>query len=366
MLFPYKYVPHQMEKMQEFIDFIFYEVWCKARNTEYGLHLYEPKPGLHSIMGEFFKLDLAEKLKEGAAKFFYEGVNEIYNEFKTLNNDEIQDYKQKFDANNRIEEACRGEVGIMPATYASLNPVKETLNKKIEEFFKKLYSSGFFGLEIVKEHTESTLGEYYKSFVRENDDGACPFCGLMPIDGEFDPTREAFDHYLPKGKYPFNSVNLKNLAPSCNKCNSGNKRDTDPLHDKKNKRRKAFYPFSGVQPDISITVSIKDKSWSSLTPEKLSVDIQSNRFPCETETWKTLFQIEQRYAAKCCNKNGGLYWANRVLDEHQNYKLSRLEMLDAEVRIATTSPWLEANFLKKAFLEGCQRVGLFNETVEGA
>ena len=31
MLFSYIYVPHKMEKMQAFIDFIFYEVWCKAR-----------------------------------------------------------------------------------------------------------------------------------------------------------------------------------------------------------------------------------------------------------------------------------------------------------------------------------------------
>jgi hypothetical protein len=30
MLFSYTYVPHQMERMQEFIDFIFHEVWCKA------------------------------------------------------------------------------------------------------------------------------------------------------------------------------------------------------------------------------------------------------------------------------------------------------------------------------------------------
>jgi hypothetical protein len=30
MLFAYTYVPHAMEKMQEFIDFIFFEVWCKA------------------------------------------------------------------------------------------------------------------------------------------------------------------------------------------------------------------------------------------------------------------------------------------------------------------------------------------------
>lgn len=33
MLFPYIYVPHQMEKMQEFIDFIFYAVWCKLESA---------------------------------------------------------------------------------------------------------------------------------------------------------------------------------------------------------------------------------------------------------------------------------------------------------------------------------------------
>ena len=30
MLFAYIYMPHSMEKMQAFIDYIFFEVWCKA------------------------------------------------------------------------------------------------------------------------------------------------------------------------------------------------------------------------------------------------------------------------------------------------------------------------------------------------
>ena len=37
MLFPYTYVPHSMEKMQEYIDFIFYQVWCgrHGKNTTF-------------------------------------------------------------------------------------------------------------------------------------------------------------------------------------------------------------------------------------------------------------------------------------------------------------------------------------------
>jgi len=51
MLFAYTYVPHAMEKMQEFIDFIFFEVWCKAPGVEYGIHLFEPSDSpLYQIM----------------------------------------------------------------------------------------------------------------------------------------------------------------------------------------------------------------------------------------------------------------------------------------------------------------------------
>lgn len=361
MLFPYRYIPHPLEQMQEFIDFIFYGVWCKAPNTEYGIHLYEPNECLHRIMDELIRLDLAGKMKDGgAAKFFFAGVNEIFNEFKYLTDDEIADYKLKFDANNKIEALCKGIDGLMPATYESLNPAKDPLNKKIEGFFKKLYSSGFFDLQVVRENLGVTLREYYRSFVQNNDDGVCPFCGIMPIDGEYDPTREAFDHYLPKSKYPFNSLNLKNLSPSCNKCNSDNKHDKDPLHDDQGHRRKAFYPFCDEQPHISISVSIKEKKWDPLTPEAITVDIHSEDFPDETDTWKKLFRIERRYAAKCCNKNGGRHWLNRVMNEHQNYQLSRQEMLEAEIQCAAASPWTEANFLKKAFLTGCKQADLFN------
>ena len=367
MLFPYKYVPHQMEKMQEFIDFIFHKVWCKAPSTEYGIHLFEAEKDLYNLIDDLFKMDLAGRLKDSSsAKFFYEGVNDIYNEFKSLANNEIEEYQRHFEANNKLKESCTGSKDVTPMTYASLNPMKATLNRKLEEFFKNLYSSGFFSLKKSTDKIGATLKDYYHSFVRENDNGVCPFCGLLPIDGEFDPTREAFDHFLPKSKYPFNSVNLKNLAPSCHKCNSGNKRDQDPLHDQHGNRRKTFYPFDSLQPNIEISVSIREKSWIELSPEKLLVKIVSATYAEEVDTWKELFRVEQRYLAKCCNKNGGAGWLNRVFNEHQNYNLTWNEMLGAEIQSATRDPWNDANFLKKAFLEGCDRAGLFTQNGEGA
>lgn len=150
MLFPYKYVPHKMEKMQEFIDFIFYEVWCKAPTKEYSIHLFEPFDPLYQIMSELYRLDLASKLTDGAGQWFYVSVNEIFIEFKKMDDDEIGKYCQSYQANNLIEELCLNIKGSVPVQYRDLNPSKADLNSKLANFLKKLYSSGFFELSFVK------------------------------------------------------------------------------------------------------------------------------------------------------------------------------------------------------------------------
>ncbi len=224
MHFPYRYLSHKMERMQEFIDFIFLKVWCKAPTVQYGIDLFEMEGRPWKwIMEELFRLDAAGKLSDtGAGAFFYNDVNLIFNEFKKLSSDEIECYKLAYHTNNNIEDVCRQVCSQPPVKYNELLSSRKKLNELLKNFFSKLYSSGFFNLKLIRQAFGTTLSEFYAAFVRENDENICPFCGLLPLDGEFDPTREAFDHYFPKSLYPFNSVNLKNLAPSCNKCNSGN------------------------------------------------------------------------------------------------------------------------------------------------
>lgn len=360
MLFAYTYVPHPMERMQECIDFIFFEVWCKALSEEYGIHLFESFEPLHQIMNELNRKDLASKLKDGAGKWFYESVNEIFNEFKKLDEAEIEVYKQLYQVNNLIEDLCSNDSSTSPIQYSDLNPSNTALNSKLTDFFQKLYASGFFGLSVVKKALDSDLLSFYNDFVRSNNSGYCAFCGLLPIDNEFDPTREAFDHYLPKSKYPFNSVNLKNLAPSCYKCNSGNKNDKDPLHDNNDNRRKAFYPFSRTHAAPQIIVDVLSKDWVNQIPEDFEISIFSASHSEEVATWIDLFRIKDRYRARCHSASGGLYWRKCIFEEGENYALSIKEMLDAEIQSAGNNPWTNSNFLKKAFLEGCQRARLFD------
>ncbi len=364
MLFPYKRIPHAMEKMHEFVEFIFLEVWCNAPTVDYDLDLFNGSPALYKIMGSLVQEDQAGKLNsKGAGAFFLNCVNEIFNEFKTLNGAEIQQYREQFEHNNRIEDLCQNAQGSVPSHYAALNSAKAKLNDKIEKLFKRLYGSGFFDLKCVKDELKSTIGEYYRDFVRRgtgNDNDVCPFCGLQTIDGEFDPTRDAFDHYLPKGTYPFNSVNLANLCPSCNKCNSGNKLEQDPIHDAAGNRRKAFYPFGAIHPDTSITATVQVSDWDKPLPNEISITLTSHSHPEETTTWAEMYRIPSRYAARCCSKAGGTSWRNKVLDECQNYLLDPAAMCEAEIKTAKSSPWHEANFLKVAFLEGCEQTGMFS------
>lgn len=75
MLFPYTYVPHQMERMQIFIDFIFYEVWCTAPvGLVFHTDLFEGNSDLKEVMVEFGFSPTAS----ARGKRFYKEVKEIY------------------------------------------------------------------------------------------------------------------------------------------------------------------------------------------------------------------------------------------------------------------------------------------------
>ena len=59
----------------------------------------------------------------------------------------------------------------------------------------------------------------------------CPYCNAETIyaitikDGKTRLIKSAFDHYFPRGRYPFLGLSLYNLIPACTRCNSGLKGD---------------------------------------------------------------------------------------------------------------------------------------------
>ncbi|MCA9461120.1 MAG: hypothetical protein KC643_23965 [Nitrospira sp.] len=189
MLFSYKYVPHQMEKMQEFIDFIFFKVWCKAPGEgDFRFELFDANAELKDLMETFCYGDTQ------GGDFFYGHVESIYNLFAGLTPPQIDQLEQWYQANNDIEKICANDATSKIALYEDITAISPDLSKRLASFFKALYSPQLLDLAALREKI-GQIDEHYQAFMHTNTTGKCPFCGLNDIKGMHHTKREAYDHY---------------------------------------------------------------------------------------------------------------------------------------------------------------------------
>lgn len=351
MLFPYSYVPHQMEKMQTFIDYIFHEVWCKApKSGPFGLNLFDSNAELREVMEAFYYSDAQ------GADFFYGHVERIYGLFSALTAAQISQFQQWYQGNNDLEKVCANDPATHLARYADIAVNHKDLAAQLGTFFKGLYSQSLLDLAALRAKI-GDIDDHYQTFVATNKSGKCPFCGIGDIKGEHHSKREAFDHYLPKALYPFNSINFRNLAPACHECNSTYKLSKDPAHNLAGRRR-AFYPFAAAAQIIDIQVALQHSDIENLKPTDVQMQFGPAAITEEIETWKDVYGIEERYKAKLCGENDGKYWITQVLDECQAYDKQPADILAMRAQQAQSRPYADCNFLRKPFLEACQQIGV--------
>lgn len=355
MLFPYTYVPHSMEKMQTFIDFIFYKVWCKAPTSgAFSTDLFIENTNLHEIMLAFQWGDTA------GGDFFYSHVERIYDSFAALNDAQINQFRQWYQGNNEINKVCANDSAIELVRYADITVLHKELSEHLANFFKGLYSQKLLGLTALREKI-GDIDDHYYAFMEVNKSGKCPFCGIVDMQGIYHTTREAYDHYFPKGLYPFNSINFRNLVPACHHCNSSYKTSKDPAFAPKDparsaQRRKVFYPYSNSTYEIELKIEINYTDLDHLKPEHLEMEFGPSALIEEIETWKDVYGIEERYKAKCCSADGK-YWLAQVFDEWEVNGTPE-NFLKTLARHTLMNPYAECNFLKKAFLDACEKNGL--------
>src|SRR5262249_7338127 len=161
-----------------------------------------------------------------------------YGLFSSLTPVQIEQFKQWYQANNDIEKACANDPASQIARYNDIRVMHQELSAQLAAFFTRLYSQQLLNLAALREKI-GNIDEHYENFTQANTIGKCPFCGISDIKGLNHTKREAYDHYLPKALYPFNSINFRNLAPACHECNSTYKLSKDPMHSAAG-RRKAF------------------------------------------------------------------------------------------------------------------------------
>ncbi|WP_205630276.1 HNH endonuclease [Collimonas arenae] len=338
--------------MQAFIDYIFYDVWCKTPGSgPFDLNLFNTNAELREVMEAFYYSDAQ------GADFFYGHVERIYGLFSPLTAAQINQFKQWYQGNNDLEKVCTNDPTAQLARYTDIAVTHQNIAVQLGNFFKGLYSPSLLGLVALSKKI-GDINEHYHNFVTTNKTGKCPFCGIGDIKGEHHSKREAYDHYLPKALYPFNSINFRNLAPACHECNSTYKLSKDPMYGPAG-RRKAFYPYAAAGHAIEIQVVLLGSDVARLTPAEVSLHFGPEAINEEIDTWRDVYGIEERYKAKLCGENDGKYWIVQVLDECLAYDKQPADILNMRTQQANSRPYADCNFLRKPFLDACQKIGVF-------
>lgn len=349
MLFNYRYVEHDIEKFQTWLDHLVKTVWCR-NGGNYALDLLHPD--LKAAIEEIANDDRIQKDHlDGPIK----KIDELFqNQLNAVQRTQVSEW---YDNNNDIEALCANDPQKEPGTYSDIQAINADLANALKTFCQSLFTDVIHLRAITSRAAE--IDAHYDAFVTENDEGKCPYCGYGDIKGQHHSKREAYDHFLPKGTYPFNSVNFKNLAPMCHECNSSYKLQKDPIRNSAlGQRRKAFYSYAATAPGISIALALSAVDIAKLCPSGITLKVMASGRDEEVESWKDVFGIEERYKAKCCAKNDGKYWLVQALNECANAGITPQEILQKIERNAQENPWAEANFLKKPFLLACQDAGL--------
>ena len=162
----------------------------------------------------------------------YEVIKNIVMRANSIDNIKKRDNKFIFE-NEMVEFLKR----LFPKCEKDITEAFKVLNKGVmkEDDFKAIY------LKLEKENHLSLTIDNYKSidlhgewnayfFVYETGLRTCPYCNrqyITPILTSSGQTRGTLDHFLPKSKYPYFSMSLCNLVPTCYSCNSSLKGDKD-------------------------------------------------------------------------------------------------------------------------------------------
>lgn len=328
MLRLYKPIEHEIFKLHQMLEHLVCSVWCEACED-----------ACESKLEEDFKNLLPYSISKG--KVLKDEIERIYTTFKGLTTDQKEVIKDAFYKTNEIEKLCNKET----------KPVYlDGMHKVVKDDIKPLFKWCYENL-LDKAKVAGDKLEYYKALITANNFQYCPCCGLIDFESS-DPendTREAYDHYLPKSEYPLASVNFQNLVPLCYKCNSDRKKAKDPIEND----RKAFYPFSTGEHNISIQFEI-DKTKEIDNLERIDLTITLTGENDKIETWDWLFDIKERYndVTRAFSKS----FLRKIKRRHEDFREGKnewtyIQSLDKLKDDYEFDKYEDKKFLKIAFLE---------------
>jgi hypothetical protein len=237
-------------------------------------------------------------------------VERSTNSFRDSRRQQIDQFKQWYQGNNDLEKVCANDPAAHLARYADIAVNPPDLAENSAAFSRGLYRSRCWALHhCAPRSVTSTIT--IKPLCRPTRAGKCPFCGI-------------------------NDLCWANTTASA--------RPTTITCPRRCTRS---------------TPSTSAIAFTQRDPARLFRRLPSHCNSICYKTSKLQFAIEQRYKAKCCGDYDGKYWLMQILDEWRADNRPPADYLTTLARQASRYPFAECNFLKKAFLDGCERIGLF-------
>lgn len=346
MLFSYTYVSHPLEHLHRWVEHLVSTVWCRNGGA-YSTSLLRPE--LQEIADQIDHIDTTKRS-------IFDDIRDIDTLIQALSQDKRDELAAMFRDSTAVDDLCQGAASRIPYSISDLTAWDETIAAKLKDFFYALYDKHIKSGPISQQLGD--LKSHVDLFTESNNEAICPFCGLEPIKNANYTTRDAYDHFLPRHKYPFNSVNFRNLSPMCHTCNSGYKTTKDPISRSAGTRQRAFAPLDAPVTLPSMNVEFDVTKIQKLQPDDITLSIQSAIHPEEFETWQWLFGIQERYKGKLCEKRGANAWLQQVLKDSKNYQRTPQDILLFIRENTAVDPFLEDGFWKLAVLEACDAAGL--------
>lgn len=300
MIYTYKYIEHPIQNFHK-------KIMCFFEK------LFELEP---TVFDESILIDDSDFIicVNDSPDAIKRGLIEIVNIYNSLDQNERDLLKQAFYSNSDIEKACK-DPSIRPVKYTDLKFLYKKIvvnNKEKEECYLKDFLARLWKDYPFVKSIESSFGTFQDHFNKlvslpENKARVCPFCGLdrlKPSSGAFNiRKRNAYDHIAAESKYPFVSVNLKNLAPICHECNSDDKKAKDVFYDNSGNRRILLHPYDPDfnEKELSIAIAPRiaynNETFGTLL-NSIDWDIaieyasKSHQF---IDSWDDIYDIKNRY-----------------------------------------------------------------------
>lgn len=283
MLYTYIDIDHPIKQLQDNICYYFERLF-DVEPVPYDINIV--------LQADFITLI-------NSSNKFKDYLKDIAEKYIALPNGEKDIVKKAYSNHLNIENLCN-DTTIEVLKYTEI--VNEDFRKLLKEFLTWLWDD-YDSLPKSLRDEYKDVQDHFNEFKKVQKGKVCPFCGVSSLKPKTDrKRRNAYDHYIPKAKYPFVSINFKNLFPACHECNSDEKKEYDtPL--KNSIRQRVIFPFDNAYTIDELTISIApEEKFNAVNLGTLLSDIDWNiSFTLATgsidvyDVWDDIFKIKTRY-----------------------------------------------------------------------